>query len=113
MDLNQGQSGERKDETPETSGNSQDHQSQAPAEKPKFSMKIPQLGLSGKKFYMPKLRMPNLKEKFTEYARVLKVTKRPDSVEFKTIVKASGIGITVIGVMGFIIAVIVQLIQTL
>jgi len=60
-----------------------------------------------------KRRMPNLKEKFTEYARVLKVTKRPDSVEFKTIVKASGIGITVIGVMGFIIAVIVQLIQTL
>jgi protein transport protein SEC61 subunit gamma-like protein len=111
MDLNQGQSGERKPDE-ETSGNSQDNQAQAPAEKPKFSMKIPQLGLSGQKFYMPKLKMPNLREKLTEYGRVLKVTKRPDSIEFKTIVKASGLGITIIGVIGFIVAIVAQILTT-
>ena len=38
-----------------------------------------------------------------ESVRVLKVTKRPDSIEFKTIVKVSGLGILVIGLIGFLI----------
>jgi len=38
-----------------------------------------------------------------ESIRVLKVTKRPDSAEFKTIVKVSGLGILAIGLIGFII----------
>ncbi|MEM2874288.1 MAG: protein translocase SEC61 complex subunit gamma [Candidatus Nanoarchaeia archaeon] len=63
-----------------------------------------------KKFYMPKIKIPNLREKLSEYNRVLKVTKKPDIAEFKAIVKASGLGIAVIGVIGFIIAIIVQLI---
>lgn len=38
-----------------------------------------------------------------ECARVLRVTKKPDRVEFLTIVKASGLGILIIGLIGFII----------
>ncbi len=35
--------------------------------------------------------------------RVIKVTKKPDSYEFKTIVKASGLGMLIIGGIGFIV----------
>ncbi len=38
-----------------------------------------------------------------ECVRVLRVTKKPDKVEFITIVKASGLGILIIGMVGFII----------
>ena len=35
--------------------------------------------------------------------RVLKVTKKPDAIEFKTIVKVSGLGILIIGLLGFVV----------
>lgn len=38
-----------------------------------------------------------------ECRRVLRVTKKPDSSEFKTVVKISGIGLLVIGLIGFVI----------
>ena len=38
-----------------------------------------------------------------ECLRVLKVTKKPDSIEFKTIVKVSGLGMILIGLVGFIL----------
>ena len=38
-----------------------------------------------------------------ECLRVLKVTKKPDAIEFKTIVKVSGLGILIIGLIGFVI----------
>ena len=38
-----------------------------------------------------------------ECIRVLRVTKKPDKTEFLTIVKASGLGILIIGLIGFII----------
>ena len=38
-----------------------------------------------------------------ECLRVLKVTKKPDAVEYRTIVKVSGLGILIIGMVGFII----------
>ncbi len=38
-----------------------------------------------------------------ECVRVLRVTKKPDKVEFLTIVKASGLGILIIGLAGFLI----------
>jgi len=44
-----------------------------------------------------------LKTFSAECWRVLKVTKRPDNLEFKTIVKVSGLGILVIGLIGFLI----------
>jgi len=39
----------------------------------------------------------------------LKITKKPDAVEFKTIVKISGLGIIVIGLIGFAIHFIKEL----
>ena len=47
-----------------------------------------------------------LKSFMLECKRVLKVTKKPTSFEFKTIVKVSGIGMIVIGLMGFLIQMI-------
>ncbi|MEE9525605.1 MAG: protein translocase SEC61 complex subunit gamma [Candidatus Woesearchaeota archaeon] len=44
-----------------------------------------------------------------ECLRVLKVTKKPDKEEYLTIVKVSGIGILVIGLVGFLIQMIKQL----
>ena len=38
-----------------------------------------------------------------ESARVLRITRKPSSIEFKTIVKVSGLGIIIIGLVGFII----------
>ena len=43
-----------------------------------------------------------------ECKRVLKVTKKPSNAEFKTIVKVSGLGILVIGMIGFVIQMIKQ-----
>ena len=38
-----------------------------------------------------------------ECIRVLRITKKPDATEHKTIVKVSGLGILVIGLLGFVI----------
>ena len=50
-----------------------------------------------------------IKEYIKECGRVLKVTKKPSSIEFKTIVKVSGMGMAIIGIVGFIIDIIRQL----
>lgn len=52
-----------------------------------------------------------LKEFLSECKRVLKVTKKPSYEEFKTIVKISGIGILIIGFIGFFIHMVWQLIR--
>jgi len=44
-----------------------------------------------------------LKSFLGECVRVLRITKKPDAVEFKTIVKVSGLGILIIGSIGFIV----------
>jgi len=44
-----------------------------------------------------------IKSFIQESIRVLKVTKKPDSIEFKTIVKVSAMGILIIGLIGFLI----------
>ena len=55
---------------------------------------------------------PTLWRKFKDFVResrrVLIVTKKPTRDEFKTIVKVSGLGIIIIGVIGFIIQMIKQ-----
>ncbi len=51
------------------------------------------------------------KKFYKESLRVLKVTKKPDAEEFKTIVKVSGLGIIIIGLIGFIIQIIRQLLM--
>ena len=44
-----------------------------------------------------------IKRYLEESKRVFKVTKKPDAVEFKTIVKVSALGIAIIGIIGFVI----------
>ncbi len=57
-------------------------------------------------------KLQQLKHFLRECLRVLKLTKKPDAVEFKTIVKASGLGITIIGLIGFLITMIKQLLMS-
>ena len=52
-----------------------------------------------------------LRSKLKEYYRVLKVTKKPNMEEFKSTVKVTGLGIVIIGVLGFIISIAAQLIK--
>ena len=49
------------------------------------------------------IKMRKIKSILNEWLRVLRVTKKPDALEFKTIVKVSGLGMMVIGAIGFII----------
>ena len=51
----------------------------------------------------------NLKNFIIECKRVFKLTRKPTNDEYKTIVKASGLGILIIGGLGFIISMINQL----
>ncbi len=45
----------------------------------------------------------NIKATLNEWARVLRVTKKPTGPEFKAIVKVSALGMAIIGAVGFII----------
>jgi len=65
------------------------------------------------KFIPPKMEEQNtaswqykIKSFLGECLRVLKVTKKPDAIEFKTIVKVSGLGILIIGLIGFVVQMI-------
>lgn len=49
-----------------------------------------------------------LKSFYIECRRVLRVTKKPDKYEFKTIVKVSGLGMIAIGLVGFILTLLYQ-----
>ncbi len=49
-----------------------------------------------------------LKTFFLECKRVLKVTRKPDKTEYKTIVKVSALGMAIIGLIGFIISMLNQ-----
>ncbi len=68
-------------------------------------------------FYMPTFIYKNeyenkmaLKQFIKESMRVLKITKKPTKEEYKTIVKVSGLGIIIIGMLGFLIQVLRQVI---
>ena len=45
-------------------------------------------------------------ETLREYGRVLRITKKPSNEEFRTIVKVSGLGMILIGLLGFLIQMI-------
>lgn len=45
----------------------------------------------------------------SECIRVVKITKKPDKAEYKTIVKASAIGMAIIGALGFVTNMVKQL----
>jgi protein transport protein SEC61 subunit gamma-like protein len=54
-------------------------------------------------------RVKKIKRFLKETHRVLRITKKPNKEEFKTTVKVTGLGAAVIGVIGFIIFLIKQL----
>ena len=54
--------------------------------------------------------LKKLKRFWIECKRVLRVTKKPDKQEFKLVVKISALGMAIIGVVGFIIHFIKELI---
>ena len=54
-------------------------------------------------------RMQKFKSFIVECRRVLTITKKPTMFEYKTIVKASAIGMAIIGLVGFIVTMIKQL----
>jgi len=52
--------------------------------------------------------LDRLKEFLMESRRVLRVTRKPSSFEFKTTVKVAGLGIIIIGIVGFIVQIFRQ-----
>jgi len=54
-------------------------------------------------------KIQRTKRFWNECLRVFRITKKPDRLEFSTIVKVSGLGILVIGLIGFIIQMIKSL----
>jgi len=50
-----------------------------------------------------------LKRFIKETTRVLRITKKPGWTEYKSLLKVTGLGIAVIGLMGFVIFLIKQL----
>ncbi|MEM2131315.1 MAG: protein translocase SEC61 complex subunit gamma [Candidatus Woesearchaeota archaeon] len=55
--------------------------------------------------------LENLKSFIIECKRVLTITKKPNKEEFSTIVKVSGLGILLLGLIGFLLFVIKELIM--
>jgi len=53
----------------------------------------------------------SFKSFLTQSKRVFKITKKPSMTEFKIIMKISGLGIAIIGIVGFIINMIWILIK--
>ncbi len=66
-----------------------------------------------KQHHEQKDQKPNVISKLKNFTkesiRVLKVTKKPTKEEFKVIVKVAGLGIMAIGLVGFVITMIRQL----
>ena len=55
------------------------------------------------------IRPSKVKRFWKETIRVLRITKKPNKEEFTTSVKITGLGIAIIGALGFIIFLIKQL----
>ena len=54
----------------------------------------------------PRTLKAKMKSFIIQCVRVLKITKKPDRDEYRMLVKVSGLGITVIGMIGFTLHVI-------
>jgi len=52
----------------------------------------------------------DLKNRISQYARVISVSRKPDREEFSATVKVCGAGILVIGFIGFVIYVLFRLV---
>ncbi|MDY6776751.1 MAG: protein translocase SEC61 complex subunit gamma [Candidatus Nanohaloarchaea archaeon] len=53
-----------------------------------------------------------VRDKFAEWKRVLKITRKPDREEFTMSAKVTGVGILVVGSIGFVIYLAATLIET-
>ena len=58
---------------------------------------------------MEQQKPSKLKRFIKETKRVLRITKKPNREEFLTLVKVTGLGIAIIGIIGFAIFIIKQL----
>jgi protein transport protein SEC61 subunit gamma-like protein len=52
----------------------------------------------------------NMKEKLGTYTRVLRLARKPDTKEYTQVAKVTGMGILLIGLVGFLIKLVSQLI---
>ena len=59
----------------------------------------------------PKEWPGKLKKMLKEWKRVYKITKKPGKVEFFSIVKVTGLGIILVGIIGFAIFMVVELLK--
>ena len=55
------------------------------------------------------IKQSKLKKFIKETFRVLRITKKPNQEEYKSLVKVTGLGIAIIGAIGFVIFLIKQL----
>ena len=56
------------------------------------------------------LNRESITQALKQYRRVLYISRRPDRDEFMNVAKITGIGIIIVGVIGFVISLIAQLI---
>jgi len=56
-----------------------------------------------------KMKLKKIKSFYAECVRVFKITKKPTKQEYRAIMKVSGLGILLIGLIGFIIHFIDQM----
>ena len=59
------------------------------------------------------MKLTRLKSFYAVCVRVFRITKKPTKDEYKAIVKVSGLGILLIGLLGFIIHLIDQFVKGL
>ncbi len=57
------------------------------------------------------LNKESITQALKQYRRVLYISRRPDRDEFLNVAKITGIGIIIIGVIGFVITLVAQLIS--
>jgi len=58
-------------------------------------------------------KIKKLRDKLKEYRRVLKITSKPGWDEFKSSAKITGLGIIIIGAIGFLIYALARIIRDL
>jgi protein transport protein SEC61 subunit gamma and related proteins len=59
----------------------------------------------------PKSWPDKIKKTLKEWRRVYKITKKPNREEFTAVVKVTGLGIVIVGMIGFAIFMLVELIK--
>jgi len=70
------------------------------------NMEVPKVNIGSPKEWPAKLR-----KMLKEWKRVYKITKKPGKEEFFSIVKVTGLGIIVVGIIGFAIFMVVELMK--